>query len=227
MTTIDSITDQLIYFFKTTVVFPPGELAAVAGKVLILVTLVTLCLILIKTTTRVLHKLLAGRLPGALFQWVLSAAKWLILAGTLLLIFQQLGIRLNSLWALVSTLLAMVAIGFVALWSVLSNLLCTLMLVIFHPFRIGDEIEIIDPAMTQGVGGRVRNINLIFTVVDAPAGENQGGDQGKEITLHIPNNLFFQKILRRKKGRQTHGLGEQVFEENSLLRQNSRSGTHR
>lgn len=80
-----------------------------------------------------------------------AVAKWLILAGTLLLIFQQTGIRLNSLWALISTLLAMVAIGCVALWSMLSN-------------------------------------------------------------------LFFQKILRRRKGLKTHGLEKQVFEEKSLLR---------
>jgi small-conductance mechanosensitive channel len=80
--------------------------------------------------------------------------------------------------------------GFVAVWSVLSNLLCTLMLILFHPFRVGDEIEIIDPAMTTGLAGRVRNINLVFTHLHA------AGPDAADTTLYIPNNIFFQKIIR-------------------------------
>jgi small-conductance mechanosensitive channel len=141
-----------------------------------------------------------------------TLVKWLTIVTVIMVILQQAGIKINSLWTVISAVLAMIAIGFVAVWSVLSNLLCTLMLIIFHPFRVGDEIEIIDPAMTAGLGGRVRNINLVFTSLRTP-----GTGPADASTLHIPNNLFFQKIIRMKKGGHTYSLDKQLFEENSLL----------
>ena len=37
----------------------------------------------------------------------------------------------------------MVAIGFIAVWSILSNVLCSLMLIMHRSFRIGDDIEVV------------------------------------------------------------------------------------
>ena len=148
-----------------------------------------------------------------------SVFKWLVLAGTLLLILQQVGIKLNSLWTILSAATAMVAIGFVAVWSVLSNFLCTLMLIIFHPFRIGDDIEVIDPAMTSGISGNVRNINLMFTSL-----YSLDPNTGTPVVARIPNNLFFQKILRMKTGNNTFSLDKQLFEKTSLLNRAGRDG---
>lgn len=148
--------------------------------------------------------------PFVLFFYAL--VKWLTIVAATMVILQQVGIKINSLWTVVSAVLAMVAIGFVAVWSVLSNLLCTLMLLIFHPFKVGDEIEIIDPAMTMGMGGRVRNINLMFTSL-----HTTGAGAEDKSTLHIPNNIFFQKIIRMKKGDRTYSLDKQLFTEQSLL----------
>ncbi|GBC60171.1 hypothetical protein DENIS_1116 [Desulfonema ishimotonii] len=145
-----------------------------------------------------------------------SALKWIAIIIVTLLILQQVGIPLNSVWAVISAIIAMVAIGFVAVWSVLSNLLCTLVLLIFHPFRIGDEVEIIDPVMTAGMRGKVRNINLMFTTLQ----ENSGPSQ-EIMYVYVPNNLFFQKIIRCKGGVRTFSLDRQIFEEKSLLRANS------
>lgn len=217
MDTITTSLNKLFQLPEGAALFEPGELAAAAGKVIALLGIICLCLILLRLIRGIMDRLLGGRLPSPLFFMIHSTLKWAIIAATFLLVLQQFGIQINSLWALVSTLLAMVAIGFVALWSVLSNLLCTLMLIIFHPFRIGDEVELIDPAMTAGSKGRVRNINLIFTVLDARDNENG------QSTLHIPNNLFFQKILRITKGCHTHSLDKQIFEEKSLLKSGSLS----
>jgi small-conductance mechanosensitive channel len=141
-----------------------------------------------------------------------SVLRWLVYIGGLLLILQQTGISLNSVWTVISAIVAMIAIGFVAVWSVLSNLLCTVMLIIFHPFRIGDEIEIIDPAMTAGMEGKVKNINLMFTSLYEQS--ESGAVRGE---IMIPNNLFFQKIIRCKKGNRTFSLDKQLFEEKSFL----------
>ncbi len=142
-----------------------------------------------------------------------SLCRWMVIVCAGLLILQQTGISLDNIWAIVSAVVAMIAIGFVAVWSILSNLLCTLMLIIFHPFRVGDRIEIIDPAMTAGVSGKVRNINLMFTILQ----ESNGSDSAP-VFIYIPNNLLFQKIIRRTAGERTFSLDRQLFEENTLLR---------
>ena len=128
-----------------------------------------------------------------------------------LLILQQLGVSLASVWTVVSAVVAMVAIGFVAVWSILSNILCTLMLLIFQPFKVGNEVEIVDPAMASGINGVVRNINLMVTTL-------RSSQNDEIIDTQIPNNLFFQKLVRKKTGNRTFGLEKQIFERNSLLR---------
>jgi small-conductance mechanosensitive channel len=57
-----------------------------------------------------------------------SVLRWFIIVIMLLLALQQIGVSLNSVWSVISAMVAMVAIGFVAMWSILSNLFCTLML---------------------------------------------------------------------------------------------------
>jgi small-conductance mechanosensitive channel len=110
--------------------------------------------------------------------------KWVISIVALVLVFGAFGLNIGGMWGVLSTVLAMVAIGFVAVWSVLSNTLCTLIIMIFRPFAVGDEIEFAgDP-----VKGRVIDLNFIFTTLDA----------GDGTVMQIPNNLFFQKVLRRR-----------------------------
>lgn len=137
--------------------------------------------------------------------------KWIITIVFFLLILQQIGFSIASIWTVISAMVAMIAIGFVAVWSVLSNILCTLMLLIFRPFRVGDEVEIVDPAMTAGLSGVVRNINLMFTTL-------RTSNDGEVIDTQIPNNLFFQKLVRKKIGENTFSLEKQIFEQRSLLR---------
>lgn len=117
----------------------------------------------------------------------------LILAGCLIL--SRFGINVNGVFTVFATGLAMVAIGFVAVWSVLSNFLCTFVLIIFKPFSVGDEIEF---TMDQ-VGGKVVDLTLIFTTL-----------RGKEGELYqIPNNMFFQRMFKCRPGNQTVDLNEQ------------------
>jgi small-conductance mechanosensitive channel len=138
--------------------------------------------------------------------------KWILVVFGLLLALQQTGVSLNNVWTTISAVLALVAVGFVAVWSILSNVLCTLMLLIFQPFRIGDEIEVIDPSLTSGISGKVVNINMMFTLIRETDGK------GRETSvIQIPNNQFFQKFIRRRAGRDTIDLNEQIFEAKSLV----------
>src|SRR4051812_36942040 len=49
----------------------------------------------------------------------------------------RLGFNVNGAWAALSAVLATLAIGFVAVWSIMSNPLCTVILIAFKPFTIG------------------------------------------------------------------------------------------
>jgi small-conductance mechanosensitive channel len=100
---------------------------------------------------------------------------------------------IDNAWALISAALALVGVGFVAMWSILSNMLCALLLVIVEPFQVGDTVEIVG----QNVRGQVEDFNLFFTTLR--------GEQDEMI--QVPNNIFFQTPIRRlrKQTPRSHG----------------------
>jgi small-conductance mechanosensitive channel len=193
----------------------PADAILPAVKMLVVVALAVIAFRLIRRGLNALEQ--REILTPPIVILLRMALKWIVVIFGVLLVLQQSGISLNSVWTTISAILTLVAVGFVAVWSILSNFLCTVMLLIFQPFRIGDEIEIIDPGVTAGVNGQVINIDMIFTLV------RETDESGRETgVLQIPNNLFFQKVLRRKPGRNTIDLNEQVFEPRSLLNRGNR-----
>ena len=137
-------------------------------------------------------------------------AWWAVLILVILMILQQLGVQVLGLWAGLLTVAGMVTIGFIAVWSVLSNILCAILLVILAPFRIGDEIEIIEATGGNGLRGKVVNLNILFTSLQeiTDAGPREG-------VTHVPNNLFFQKTIRHWKGTNTTSLDAQLFQQSN------------
>lgn len=55
-----------------------------------------------------------------------------------ILILSVLGFEIGGLWAMLSTVLGHVAIGFVAVWSILSHTSATMLILFLHPFQMGD-----------------------------------------------------------------------------------------
>ena len=135
-------------------------------------------------------------LPRLAFAPVRLMLRYAILVAAAALILSLWGFQIGTILALLGSLLGLVAIGFVAVWSVLSNFLCTFVLVVFKPFSVGDELEL--PA--DNVRGRVTDLSLIFTTLQV------SGDE----TVVIPNNTFFQRVFKRRLGAHTTGLGEQL-----------------
>lgn len=125
--------------------------------------------------------------------------KWVIVIMAVLSIMGVFGLSAASLWAAFSTIFVLLAIGFVAVWSVLSNMLCSVLLVVFAPFRIGDEIEVQDAGADICVSGKVTGINLMHTTL-------RGHRDGEEIIIRVPNNFFFQKYVRRLPGKRTQSI---------------------
>jgi small-conductance mechanosensitive channel len=121
---------------------------------------------------------------------------WLINGAALVLLLGVLGFNLGGLWAMFATVLGMVAIGFVAVWSVLSNALCTLIILISRPFEVGDDVEFAG----EPVQGKVVDLNFIYTSLRARDGS----------LLQVPNNLFLQKVVRRHRAATGVTLTEQL-----------------
>jgi small-conductance mechanosensitive channel len=58
---------------------------------------------------------------------------------------------------------------------------------------VGDHIELMEPSSPESsIGGRVIDMNLMFATIE------QQDAQGTISTVHIPNNLFFQKLVRTR-----------------------------
>ncbi len=152
---------------------------------------------------RVAH---AGRLSSNTRFIATAVLKWGLVVIASIAVMQQFGISVHSLWTALSAVFVLVAVGFVALWSVLSNMLCAVFLVLFAPFRIGDRIEVIEIVLNdgtkQGLRGKVTGIDLIYTTL-------QDDDDS---TVRIPNNMLFQRAIRTTSGASTRSLGSDLFE---------------
>ena len=153
-----------------------------------------------------------GLIPSDLRRILHSLGKWLTFIILLLVILGLFGISVASFWAALSGVLVMVALGFVAVWSVLSNLLCSVLLIIFAPFRIDDEIEIQDPAAPVKVRGRVLDINLMFTTLQVT------DETEAESLLRVPNNVFFQKYVRTWQGRHSQSIQSYMVDKRDKTR---------
>ncbi len=101
-----------------------------------------------------------------------------------------------DLITLLSGVVALIGVAFVAFWSVLSSMTCTFLLIFFRPFGMGDHVEV----KGDGVEGEVCDLNLLFTTLRAEDGR----------LVQIPNNFFFQKIIVRRKGTTGKSLEEQL-----------------
>ena len=150
--------------------------------------------------TVVLMERLANRLAASSRVSNLALRPLLILMRTLVATF-FLTLLLKRLFELdlitmLSGVVALIGVAFVAFWSVLSSMTCTFLLILFRPFAMGDHVEVKD----DEVEGEVCDLNLLFTTLRAADGR----------LIQIPNNLFFQKVIIRRKGVSGKSLEDQL-----------------
>jgi small-conductance mechanosensitive channel len=139
---------------------------------------------------------LAARLRLS-YETVLSAARLLI--GALwfiaaMLVLEIWGVSVGGLWTLLVSVATIVGVGFLATWTMVSNVTASFFIAFWRPFHLGDKIEM----LPENLGGRVIDRNLMFVVVR----ENSG------TVIHVPNNMFFQKMFKV-----SGGSNKTLFEE--------------
>jgi len=119
---------------------------------------------------------------------------FLIYAGATLLVLERLGVSGTVLWTAFTGFAAVGAVAFFAAWSVLSNIFCTVLILTTRPFRLYDHIEVLENGEKAGLKGRVIDVNLVYTTLQ------ETHETGADTVLRVPNNLFFQRTVRRWRG---------------------------
>lgn len=113
-----------------------------------------------------------NRIDDTLANFMASFARYAVLVLVFLIILQLIGIQATSLIAVIGA--ASLAIG-LALQGTLSNMAAGVMLLLFRPYRLGDDIDV------AGKRGLVRDLSLFITEL-----EGEGG-----IQVLIPNSQIW------------------------------------
>ncbi|MHB0766420.1 mechanosensitive ion channel domain-containing protein [Stutzerimonas sp. NM35] len=139
-------------------------------------------------------------LPPELLLPLRGGIRWFIIGGALIMVLERFGVSATVLWTAFSGFVAVAAIAFFAIWSVLSNLLCAVLIMTVGPFRLGDLVELVESFEKPIVKGRVMDINLLYTTLQ------EVNEDGTGATVQVPNSLFFQKVVRRWRGAEIQSI---------------------
>ncbi|HHJ4328505.1 TPA: mechanosensitive ion channel domain-containing protein [Klebsiella pneumoniae] len=166
------------------------EPLTVGGQVLLILVLAWLAQ---RIVTRAVSRLgeRYSMLPQEILLPLRGLFRWLIMGSALVLVLGRLGVSAEVLWTALTGFAAVAAVAFFAIWSVLSNMFCALMIFTLGPFRLGDTVEIVETTDKPGPKGRVVSINLFYTTLQDVTEGN------RDALLQVPNSLFFQKTVRR------------------------------
>ncbi len=176
----------------------PGWIQEWLGVVVPLgrVLLILMIAIVLQSLVRRMVKRLRAHynLPQELEAGTRRVVGFLIYSAALLLVLERLGVSSAVLWSTLTGFVAVAAVAFFAAWSVLSNIFCAILIFSTRPFKLHDQIEILENGEKPGLKGRVIDINLIYTTLQEP------GDNEVNTVLQVPNNMFFQRTVRRFRG---------------------------
>jgi small-conductance mechanosensitive channel len=161
------------------------QLGALLGTALVLIIGTTV----VVAARRGLLRLLTGVHPRIRLSYgttllitrAVSAVLWIVVA---LVVLNVWGIDAAGLWTSLVSIATLIGVGFLATWTMVSNVTATFFLTIWRPFHLGDDVEI----LPENLKGRVVDRNMMFTVLREERGTG----------IQVPNNLFFQKMFRVK-----------------------------
>ena len=107
--------------------------------------------------------------------------RWLIIIIVVIVVAGIFGIGVQSIWISLAAFIAMMLVGFFAAWSILSNLLAFLIIVVTRPVRVGDKVTV----MPENLGGELIDINLIYSKLRTTEDDE----------IFVPNVTFLTKFI--------------------------------
>lgn len=160
------------------------------GQVVLIILLAWLAQrIVTRAITRLGHRY--STLPREVLLPLRGVLRWLIMGSAFMLVLERFGVSAQVLWTALTGFTAVAAVAFFAIWSVLSNMFCAVLIFSMGPFRLGDTVEVMETADKPGIKGRVLLINLFYVTLEDVSEEGAGA------LVQVPNTLFFQKAVRR------------------------------
>lgn len=147
--------------------------------------------ILIRVSSfKVINKTLNERLIRTSRGIVIKKSLHIILTVVCLFILIIIwGVNQADLISFVASVLTIIGVAMFAQWSLLSNITSGIILFFNHSVRIGDYIVIME-GKDYVIEGKVIDIGLFFVTIHT---------EGEE-ELTLPNNVFIQKSIRKKRG---------------------------
>lgn len=147
------------------------------------------------------------RLPPTMVYVIKALVRWGLVLLILFLFLESFGVSLRAVWAGLLSVVVLIAVAFVAGWSVLSNILCSVLLLLFSKARIGDIVEIKETKLADaGVRGKIIDVNLFFVTLEEDVAEPSLSP--KPATMQVPCHLFFFRVVRCWEGTDTQPLSE-------------------
>ena len=157
---------------------------------------IVLCALLLRALLLHLVRRVAQRyeLPTQVVVVARRTIGFLLGFAALLLALRVLGVSGAVLWGAFTGFATVAAVAFFALWSVLTNVFCALLILLTRPFRLLDHIELVESGDKAGLRGRVVDMNPVYVTLE------ESHPDGGESVLRVPNSLFFQRATRRWRG---------------------------
>ena len=177
-------------------VWTHGWLEVIVPAIQILLVLAAAVLLRVLVHRLIRRSCKRYRLPTEMAVGLRRGSGFLIYGAAILLCLERVGVSGMVLWTAFTGFAAVGAVAFFAAWSVLSNIFCMLLIATTRPFRLHDQIELLEGGDKPGLKGRVLDINLIYTTLEESGSEESGENRAGTI-LQIPNSLFFQRVTRR------------------------------
>jgi small-conductance mechanosensitive channel len=179
---------------------------ALGVQILHALLIVAVALVLQRLAVRATHLLERYRwLPPTLRLLVSGFLRWAIWVAAALFLLELFGMPIRSLWAGILSVALLVAVAFVASWSVLSNILSAVLLLTFSRARLGDIVELKDTKQEEvGMRGVIVDINLFFVTLQELKPDLTISDQPP--FTQIPCHMFFNRVTRCWRGNATQPL---------------------
>ncbi len=145
--------------------------------------------------------------------------RWAIWVAAALLILEIFGLPLRAIWAGILSTALIIAVAFFASWSLLSNILSSMILIAFSRMRVGDIVELRDVKRDEsGIRGRVVDINLFFVSIEEVQQESAADQSPAPAVTQIPCHMFMYRATRCWPGHRTKPLSQAMREESPELR---------
>ncbi len=120
--------------------------------------------------------------------YVKKAIDSLILTVSFVVGLSFSGLGFRDLGVFFGSIIAVLGVSLFAQWSILSNVTASVIVFFFFPYRVGDNVKILDGDNT--IEGTIKEIALFHVIMTDEQGD----------ILTYPNSLVFQKaIIIRKK----------------------------